>query len=121
STHEAERGCLWISCAAEYDDRPGAVRAELVAIILSWQAALPRAIQLALETGELRAATDVSGMILDIYGVTLVLPHDARLLASPSAGRRARLAIARIIDARRSAPQPAASTTGSRATDRSAA
>ncbi len=121
STREAENGCLWISGAAEYDDRPGAVREELVAMIRSWKDALSRAIRLAIETGELRADTDVSEMIFDIYGVILVLHHDSRLLASPSAGERARLAIARAIDSRRGEPRPAASTTDSLATDRSAA
>ncbi len=118
STREAERGCLWISGAAEYDDRPGAVRDELVAMIHAWKSALSRAIQLAIETGELRADTDVSEMIFDIYGVILVLHHDSRLLASPSAGERARLAIARVIDSRCGEQHPAASTVDSLATDR---
>jgi len=115
STRKSEPGCLWISGAAEYDDRPGAVRDELVAMVRSWKSALSRAIQLSIETGELRADTDVSEMVFDIYGVILVLHHDSRLLASPSAGERARLAIARVIDARRVEPLPAASTADSRA------
>lgn len=110
STREAERGCLWISGAAEYDDRPGAVRDELVAMVRAWKDALSKAIQLAIETGELRADTDVSEMIFDIYGVILVLHHDSRLLASPSAGERARFAIGRAIDSRRS--QPSTTTAG---------
>lgn len=109
----SEPGCLWISGAAEYDDRPGAVRDELVAMIRSWKGALSRAIQLAIDTGELRADTDVSEMIFDIYGVILVLQHDARLLGSPSAGERARRAIARIIDARRN-PEPVGTTGAAR-------
>jgi AcrR family transcriptional regulator len=127
STREAERGCLWISCAAEYDDRPGAVRDELVAMIQAWKGALSRAIQLAIDTGELRPDTDISEMIFDIYGVILVLHHDSRLLASPTAATRARLAIERIIDARRTGPRPgggrrdAAPVPDSHAADRSVA
>ena len=34
---EAANGCIWISGASEYDDRPGAVRGELVAMVRSWQ------------------------------------------------------------------------------------
>lgn len=119
STREAERGgCLWISGAAEYDDRPGAVRDELVAMVRAWKDALSRAIRLSIETGELRTDADVSEMIFDIYGVILVLHHDSRLLASPSAGERARRAITRVIDSRRSEPCPAAAGTEPRATDR---
>jgi AcrR family transcriptional regulator len=127
STREAERGCLWISCAAEYDDRPGAVRDELVAMIQAWKNALSKAIQLAIDTGELRPDTDVSEMIFDIYGVILVLHHDSRLLASPSAASRARRAIARIVDARRAAQRAggtrrdAAPLPDSHAADRSVA
>ena len=121
STREAECGCLWISCAAEYDDRPGAVRDELVAMIQSWKSALSKAIQLAIEAGELRADMDVSEMIFDIYGVILVLHHDSRLLASPSAASRARLAITRIVDARRAGPPPAASNAEAPASNRSVA
>lgn len=107
SAREAEQGCLWVSGAAEYDDRPGAVRDELVAMIRSWKRALVRAIELAVETGELRADTDASELVFDIYGVILVLHHDARLLASPDAGERARRAIARMIDVHRAAPRRA--------------
>lgn len=121
STREAERGCLWISCAAEYDDRPGAVRDELVAMIRAWKDALSKAIQLAIDTGELRADTDVSEMIFDIYGVILVLHHDSRLLASPTAAARAGRAIARIIDARRAGTAAAAAGPDSPADDRSVA
>jgi len=118
STREAERGCLWISGAAEYDDRPGAVRDELVAMVRAWKHALSKAIQLAIETGELRADTDVSEMIFDIYGVILVLHHDSRLLASPSAGERARFAIGRAIDSRRSQPSPTTAGADFHAADR---
>jgi AcrR family transcriptional regulator len=98
SAIETERGCLWISGAAEYDDRPGAVRDELVAMVRRWKDALSRAIGLAVGTGELRPDTDISEMIFDIYGVILVLHHDARLLESESAADRARRAIGRVID-----------------------
>ncbi|MEZ5730550.1 MAG: TetR/AcrR family transcriptional regulator, partial [Burkholderiaceae bacterium] len=94
---EAEQGCIWISGAVEYDDRPGAVRDELVAMVMSWQRELSRAIGQAVELGELRPDTDVSAAVFDIYGVILVLHHDARLLRRPGAASRALEAFERII------------------------
>src|SRR5690606_32263738 len=56
---DAADACLWISGATEYDDRPGAVRDELVSTIHRWQKELSRAIRLAVETGELVSELDV--------------------------------------------------------------
>ena len=39
---EAASGCIWISGATEYDDRPGAVREELVGTVRGWQRELSR-------------------------------------------------------------------------------
>ena len=101
TTLEAAQGCIWISGAAEYDDRPGAVRDELVAMVRSWHRELGRAAQQALDAGELRPETDISELIFELYGVILVLHHDVRLLQHPGAIQRARRAFDRIIDARR--------------------
>jgi AcrR family transcriptional regulator len=94
---EAASACIWISGATEYDDRPGPVRDELVGMVRSWQRELVRAIQQAIETGELRADTDPSDLVFDLYGVILVLHHDARLLDSPDALTRARRAFERLV------------------------
>ena len=104
---EAARGCIWISGAAEYDDRPGAVREELVAMVRSWQRELTRAIRQAVETGELRDDVDAADLVFGLYGIILVLHHDARLLDNPDALGRARRAFARLIDAHRTAAAPA--------------
>jgi AcrR family transcriptional regulator len=108
---EAASACIWISGATEYDDRPGSVRDELVGMVRSWQRELVRAIRQAVDTGELRADTDPEELVFDLYGVILVLHHDARLMDSPDAPARARRAFDRLIDACRSAaaaPSPAA-------------
>jgi AcrR family transcriptional regulator len=92
---EAARGCVWISGATEYDDRPGAVRDELVAMVQSWQRELSRAIRQAIDTGELRADLDPSELVFEMYGVILVLHHDTRLLNNPQAFERAQRACER--------------------------
>jgi AcrR family transcriptional regulator len=116
---EAASACIWISGATEYDDRPGSVRDELVGMVRSWQRELVRAIGQAVDTGELRADTDPSELVFDLYGVILVLHHDARLMDSPDAPARARRAFERLIDAYR--PSGAAARAGAPAAGRKAA
>lgn len=98
---EAARGCILIAGATEYDDRPGALREELVSMVRSWQRELTRAIRQAVETGELREDTDAAELVFALYGIILVLHHDTRLLNSPDAIQRARRAYARLLDGHR--------------------
>lgn len=96
---EAESGCILISGATEYDDRPGAVRDVLVGMVRSWQRELTRAIAQAIEAGDLAADTDPGDLVSGLYGVILALHHDTRLLGSADAPARARRAFARILRA----------------------
>ncbi|RPH63876.1 MAG: TetR/AcrR family transcriptional regulator [Burkholderiales bacterium] len=106
SAIEAARGCIWISGASEYDDRPGAVREELVAMVRSWQRELSRAIRQAVDAGDLAADVDVQELVFQMYGVILVLHHDRRLLRNPDAVGRARRSFDRLIDSYRRLPGP---------------
>lgn len=103
---EAARGCIWISGATEYDDRPGAVREELVEMVMSWKREMTRAIQQAVDTGDLPADLDVQELVFQLYGVILVLHHDARLLNSPDAVPRARRSFERLVESYRSTGHP---------------
>jgi AcrR family transcriptional regulator len=94
---EATRGCIWVSSATEYDDRPGAVRDELVAMVGRWKRELGRAIQQAIEAGALAAGTDPGELIFELYGVMLALHHDTRLLRSPDALARAQRLLERLL------------------------
>lgn len=96
---EAESGCVWISAAAEYDDRSGHVRDELVAMIRSWQRECTRAIEQAIDAGHLARDVDPQDLLFAIYGIILVVHHDARLLNSVDAAARARRAFDRVIAA----------------------
>jgi AcrR family transcriptional regulator len=97
TSEEAARGCIWISGASEYDDRPGAVRTELVGMVNSWQREMTRAITQAVEMDDLTDDTDVSELVFELYGIILVLHHDTRLLNSPDAFVRAKKAFTRLI------------------------
>jgi AcrR family transcriptional regulator len=94
---EAQLGCIWVSGASEYDDRPGAVREELVAMVRTWQRELTRSIRQAVDSGELQADLDLDDLVFELYGVILVLHHDARLLNSPDAASRARRLFERLM------------------------
>ena len=104
---EAENGCLYIAGATEYDDRPGAVREELVGMIRSWQREFTRTIRQTVEHGDLPADTDVEELLFQLYGVILVLHHDGRLLDSPDAFGRARRSFDRLVDSYRRTMRPA--------------
>lgn len=97
TSSEAARGCLWVSGACEYDDRPGALRDALVGMVRSWQRELSRAIEQAVAAGELRADLDPEEFVFVLYGVILVLHHDTRLMNNPDAAGRARRAFERAL------------------------
>ena len=94
---ELDSGCIYISGAVEFDDRPGPVRDALASMVRAWQSALERAIRLSVEAGHLRADTDPLQMLFEIHGLILALHHDARFLRHPGAVDRARLAFDRIV------------------------
>ena len=94
---EIDSGCLYISGAVEFDDRPGPVRDALVAMVQSWQDALERAIAIAVTEGHLRADTGAEQMLFEVHGLILALHHDARFLCKPGAVERARAAFARVV------------------------
>src|SRR5690242_18754309 len=55
---EMDSGCIYISGAVEFDDRPGPVRDALVAMVGAWHHAMHRAIRIAIEEGHLKADAD---------------------------------------------------------------
>jgi AcrR family transcriptional regulator len=102
---EIDSGCIYISGAVEFDDRPGPVRDALVTMVETWQRALGRAIRAAVSEGHLRADTDVEQLLFEIHGLILALHHDARFLRHAGAVERARAAFERVI-AHAGAPMP---------------
>jgi AcrR family transcriptional regulator len=94
---EIDSGCIYISGAVEFDDRPGPVRDALAEMVLTWHAALSHAIQMAVECGHLLPDTDPMQMLFEIHGLILSLHHDARFLRSPRSVERARTAFDRVV------------------------
>jgi AcrR family transcriptional regulator len=94
---EIDSGCIYISGAVEFDDRPGPVRDALASMVRAWHGALERAIRLAVETGELKPDTDVPQMLFEMHGLILALHHDARFLRNPKTLDRARSGFERVL------------------------
>ena len=94
---EAESGCIRISGAVEYDDRPGPVRDELVRMVRSWQGEVRRAIEKCRECGELPASLDEQVLGFEINGLVLALHHDARFMNNPGALGNAQTAFERLL------------------------
>jgi AcrR family transcriptional regulator len=94
---ELDSGCIYISGAVEFDDRPGPVRDALASMVRAWHSALERAIRIAIEEGQLRQDTDPMQMLFEIHGLILALHHDARFLRNPGVLDRARAGFARVI------------------------
>jgi AcrR family transcriptional regulator len=96
-THEIDAGCIYISGAVEFDDRPGLVRDALAGMVQAWHQALERAIALAVDEGHLVPHTDAIQLRFEIQALVLSLHHDARFLRTPGAVERARAAFERLI------------------------
>lgn len=110
---EVDAGCIYISGAVEFDDRPGPVRDALAQMVLAWHQALHRAILQAVDLGQLRADTDPLQLLFETHGLILSLHHDARFLRSAGAVDRARRGFARLIDDHRVTLAPSPKPAGS--------
>lgn len=97
-TVEIASGCIYISGAVEYDDRPGPIRDELVSMVRTWQNSLRRCVQQAIDEGHLRAGTDPEQLAYEMYGLVLALHHDARFIQRPDSVARAQQGFERLID-----------------------
>jgi AcrR family transcriptional regulator len=104
---EVDSGCIYISGAVEFDDRPGPVRDALASMVRAWQLALERAIRVAVDEGHLRADTDPTQLLFEVHGLILALHHDARFLRIPGALGRARIGFDRVVAYYRAAPATA--------------
>ncbi|OYT92578.1 MAG: TetR family transcriptional regulator [Burkholderiales bacterium PBB3] len=100
---EIQSGCIFISGAVEFDDRPGPVRDALANSVQTWLTALFRAVVLAKETGHLRADADEQQMAFEIHGLILALHYEARFLKNPGSIERANQGFENIL-ARYAAP-----------------
>jgi AcrR family transcriptional regulator len=86
---EIQSGCIFISGAVEFDDRPGPVRDALASSVQTWLAAMHRAVVQAKQAGHLVPDADEAQMAFEIHGLLLALHYEARFLKNPGAIARA--------------------------------
>ena len=94
---EIQSGCIFISGAVEFDDRPGPVRDALASSVQTWLSALYRAVVLAKQCGHLHANADEQQMAFEIHGLILALHYEARFLKNPGSIERANRGFANIL------------------------
>jgi hypothetical protein len=86
---EIQSGCIFISGAVEFDDRPGPVRDALADSVKMWQLAVYRAVVQSQDCGHLRAQADPAQIAFEIHGLILALHYEARFLQKPESLARA--------------------------------
>ncbi|MGE0498818.1 MAG: TetR/AcrR family transcriptional regulator [Ramlibacter sp.] len=86
---EIDSGCIYISGAVEFDDRTGPVRDALASSVMTWHAAMKRALASAKEEGHLRSDVNEEQMLFEVHGLILALHYEARFLKNPGSMERA--------------------------------
>lgn len=104
---EIDSGCLYISGAVEFDDRPGPVRDALADSVRAWMAAMHRAVVQATDAGHFHQDTDAKQVVFEIHGLILALHYEARFLKTPGSIARAKTAFANMLARYGSAAAPA--------------
>lgn len=110
---ELESGCIFISGAVAFDDRPGAVRDALAGSVNTWLDAFRRALLLAQQEGQLRRDADPDQMVYEIHGLILALHYEARFLKKPGSIARAHAGFARVLASYRTGVPDLAASAGS--------
>ena len=96
-------GCIMISTAHEYDDRPGPIRDAAVEMQRRGIGVSERAVRLAIEEGHLKDDTDPEQIAFEMLGIVLASHNHGRLLGDKAARSRALAAFDALI-ARHAAP-----------------
>ncbi|MGH8721493.1 MAG: TetR/AcrR family transcriptional regulator, partial [Burkholderiales bacterium] len=96
-------GCIMISTAHEYDDRPGPIRDAAVEMQRRGIGVSERAVRLAVEEGHLKPQTDAEQIAFEMLGIVLASHNHGRLLGDKEARKRALTAFEALV-ARHAAP-----------------
>lgn len=110
---ELQSGCIFISGAVAFDDRPGPVRDALATSVNTWLAAFRRAVMLAQQQGQLRLDADADQMAYEIHGLILALHYEARFLNKPGSIARAHAGFAHVLATYAADALASADSTGS--------
>jgi AcrR family transcriptional regulator len=98
-------GCIMISAAFEYDDRPGPIRDAAIENQHRGNAITKKAVRLAIEEDHLNADTDPEQISFEMLGIVLASHNHRRLLGDKEARKRALTAFEQLIARHATAPK----------------
>jgi AcrR family transcriptional regulator len=82
-------GCLFVTAAQEFDDRPGAVRDLLVRSQKEWRNVICKVVEDATKNGEFRKDTDSEQLAFELAGIALSYQLSLKLLQDQRARKLA--------------------------------
>ena len=97
AAREMTAECLFVSASAEFDDRPGPVRDQLVRDHLDCRDAIVQMFRTGIAEGDFRPDADPEQFAHELVGMMLGLFHTHRLLGDPAAVDRTRRAFERVL------------------------
>ena len=92
-------GCVMIASSTEFDDRPGAVRNEVVKMMNELLQSLARTARIAIEEGHFKADSDPRQFAFEFESLLHGYHLLHRLLKDPAAKERSDIALQRLLDA----------------------
>ncbi|HXE46873.1 MAG TPA: TetR/AcrR family transcriptional regulator [Ramlibacter sp.] len=98
---ELDSGCIYISGAVEFDDRPGPVRDALATMVQAWHTALEKAIRIAVDEGHLDPKLDAKQLAFEINSLFFGANFDYQLRGEKKSLERATRAIEQRLDSLR--------------------
>jgi len=101
---EYQSGCVLLTAASEYDGREGPLHDQVTRQQAGWRQEMCRAIEHAIENGELGADTVPAQLAFEIYALMLGLHHDAALFGFEEARRHTLAAFERLLASYRPHP-----------------
>lgn len=92
-----QRGCLFISGAIEYDDRPGAIRDAVHERLAEFRRHVVRTIRQSIDEGHLSSSADPEQIAFEVNAIVLGLHNDLRMLGDSRGFHRAAAAFDRLL------------------------
>jgi AcrR family transcriptional regulator len=86
---EQDGGCLFITMAQEYDDRPGEIRDRFVQSQQAWRALVGKVVGEGISLGDFRRDADADQFVFEFTGAALAFQHASKLMDDKTARKRA--------------------------------
>jgi AcrR family transcriptional regulator len=90
-------GCIYVTAAVEYDDRPGPMRDALARHQRDWLDSIATIVRTAVAEGEFRGDVDPEQFAFELHALTLGFHQATRLLDDEQAVRRAHASFERLL------------------------